>query len=100
MCWAMRGGRDGGRRSARDARSWRTVGEALVALPVFATSPLYRRWHLRWGATDEEASAGMPGDAVVPVSHFTATRAVTIGAPPEAVWPWIMQVGFRRAGST
>lgn len=69
-----------------------------MALPVFATSPLFRHWHLRWGATDEEAAGAMPGDAVVPASHFTATRAVTIGAPPEAVWPWIMQVGFRRAG--
>jgi hypothetical protein len=34
----------------------------------------------------------------VPVSHFTATRAVTIDAPPQAVWPWIMQVGYLRAG--
>ena len=40
----------------------------------------------------------MPGDELVPVSHFTATRAITIDAPPEAVWPWLIQVGYRRAG--
>jgi hypothetical protein len=40
----------------------------------------------------------MPGDGLVPKSHFTATRAITIDAPPEAVWPWVMQVGFNRAG--
>jgi hypothetical protein len=40
----------------------------------------------------------MPGDALVAVSHFTATRAVTVDAPPEAIWPWLMQVGFGRAG--
>ena len=40
----------------------------------------------------------MPGDDLVPVSHFTATRAITISAPPEAVWPWVAQVGFGRGG--
>ena len=40
----------------------------------------------------------MPGDDIVPVSHFTATRAITIAAPPEAVWPWLMQVGVGHAG--
>ncbi|MDR6417679.1 hypothetical protein [Pseudarthrobacter sulfonivorans] len=40
----------------------------------------------------------MPGDELVPVSHFTATRAITIEADPELIWPWLVQVGFRRAG--
>jgi len=40
----------------------------------------------------------MPGDELVPISHFTATRAVTIAAPPDDVWPWLMQVGMGRAG--
>jgi pimeloyl-ACP methyl ester carboxylesterase len=31
-------------------------------------------------------------------ARFEATRAITIDAPPEAVWPWIVQIGFRRAG--
>jgi len=70
----------------------------LRALPLFVTAPLYRPWHLRWGATDSEVIAPMPGDEIVPVSHFTATRAITIDAPPEAVWPWLVQVGFGRAG--
>ncbi len=74
------------------------VVDALTAVPIFVTSPLYRRWHLHWGATSAEAAAPMPGDDLVPVSHFTPTRAVSIAAPPEAVWPWIAQVGFGRAG--
>lgn len=41
---------------------------------------------------------GVPGDELVPVSHFTATRAITIEADPELVWPWLVQVGFKRAG--
>jgi hypothetical protein len=76
----------------------RQVADVVLALPLFLTAPLWRRWHLRWGATRSEAAAAMPGDELVPVSHFTATRAVTIDAPPEAVWPWLMQVGYRRAG--
>jgi hypothetical protein len=53
---------------------------------------------LRWGATDAEVAAPMPGDELVPRSSFTATRAITIDAPPEAVWPWLVQLGYRRAG--
>jgi hypothetical protein len=76
----------------------RGLGEIIVALPRFATAPLIRRQHLRWGATDEEVAAQMPGDELVPRSSFTATRAITIDAPPEAVWPWLVQLGYRRAG--
>jgi hypothetical protein len=58
----------------------------------------YRGWHLRWGATDAEVAAPMPGDELVPSAPFWATRAVTIDAPPSEVWPWLVQVGFGRAG--
>jgi hypothetical protein len=40
----------------------------------------------------------MPGDELVTGASFEATRAITIEAPPEAVWPWIVQMGYRRAG--
>jgi hypothetical protein len=40
----------------------------------------------------------MPGDGVVARAQFTATRAITIDVPPEDVWPWIVQVGYHRAG--
>jgi hypothetical protein len=74
------------------------VAEVIVALPLFMTAPLWRHWHLRWGATDAEVAASMPGDELVPGSQFTATRALTINARPDDVWPWLTQVGFRRAG--
>jgi hypothetical protein len=70
----------------------------VIAVPLLLTAPLYRRWHLRWGATPAEAQAAMPGDGLVPVSHFTATRAITIDARPSEVWPWLTQVGYGRAG--
>jgi hypothetical protein len=76
----------------------RSVADVLVASPRFLTAPLYRRWHLRWGATDAEVASPMPGDQIVPQPSFNATRAITIAAPPEEVWPWIVQIGTGRAG--
>jgi hypothetical protein len=74
------------------------TAEVLVASPRFLTAPLYRHWHLRWGATDAEVVSAMPGDEIVPDASFTATRAITIAALPEEVWPWIVQIGTGRAG--
>ncbi len=58
----------------------------------------YRRWHLAWGATAAESSAAMSGDSLISKAHFAATRSITIGASPVAVWPWIVQMGYGRAG--
>jgi hypothetical protein len=69
---------------------------ALAAMTVEFV--LYRRWHQRWGATDAEVGMPLPGDDLVSQPEFHATRAVTIDAPPEAVWPWIVQMGYGRAG--
>ena len=73
----------------------RTVAEDL---PLFLTAPLYRRWHLRWGATPDEVGSALPGDGLLTGPQFRATRAVTIGAPPQEVWPWLVQIGCLRAG--
>ncbi len=70
----------------------------VAALPRFATAPLLRRRHTRWGATAAECAAGMAGDELVSGCQFVCTRAITIGAPPEAAWPWLVQVGFGKAG--
>ena len=59
---------------------------------------LYRPWHLRWGANDAEVRMAMPGDDAIERPAFNGTRAITIGASGEDVWPWIVQVGFGRAG--
>jgi hypothetical protein len=40
----------------------------------------------------------MPGDEIVSKASFNGTRAITVDAPPEKVWPWIVQMGYRRAG--
>jgi len=48
---------------------------------------------LTWGATREEARGRLPGDELLEEADGTATRAITIDAPPAAVWPWIAQMG-------
>jgi hypothetical protein len=74
------------------------IAKVIEDLPRFAIAPLCRHWHRRWGATREEIVAPMPGDALVADVQYQATRAVTIDAPAEAVWPWLVQVGCLRAG--
>jgi hypothetical protein len=54
---------------------------------------LLRRPILKWGATDAEAHARLPGDELLEEADGVATRAITINAPAAAVWPWIAQMG-------
>ena len=85
--------------SARTTRGWaRQLGQLLAAVPLFLVAPLARPWHIRWGATDDEVTAPMPGDDPVPGCQYRATRAITIDADRRYVWPWLVQVGVGRAG--
>jgi hypothetical protein len=77
---------------------WRALRALAVDVPLMVVAPLVRRWHLRWGATDAEVAASMPGDELLPAAQYRSTRAITIDAPPAAVWPWLVQVGSARAG--
>lgn len=76
----------------------RAILDAVGAIPLFLTAPLVRRWHLHWGATDEEVRSAMPGDGLITRPRFTATRAISVRACAADVWPWIVQMGYRRAG--
>jgi hypothetical protein len=55
-------------------------------------------WHQCWGATREEAEASLPGDELVAEPASQVTRGIGIDAPPEAVWPWVAQLGADRGG--
>jgi hypothetical protein len=71
-----------------------TLGAALFGVYL----RVYRLWHSRWGATGEEVALAMPGDERIERPTFNVTRAFTIRACPEDIWPWIVQIGFGRAG--
>ncbi len=70
---------------------------AALALPL-----LYRRaftpWQRHWGATVDEQLRVMPGDDFVLAPDYVTTRAITVDAPPEAVYPWLVQMGYQRGG--
>jgi hypothetical protein len=68
-----------------------TVGPAAYVL-------FFRRWCLTWGARDDEIAAKLPGDELLPDAGLVTTRAVTVDAPPEAIWPWLVQMGSGRGG--
>jgi len=69
------------------------TGGAVVAYVL-----LGRTRQLRWGATDQEVSKPLPGDDFIPLADLTATRAITIRAAVDEVWPWIAQLGQGRGG--
>lgn len=69
-----------------------TAGAALAAVNL-------RRRYNRWGATNEEVERPIPGDEIIPEPEFQSTRAITIDAPPQYVWPWLVQMGEGRGGA-
>jgi hypothetical protein len=84
-------GRDRMRRRAAAAGA-AVIGSAAAYLLAV------RRWQLRWGATDEEVDATLVGDDLIPNPDLLATRATTVHAVAEQVWPWIAQLGQGRGG--
>jgi hypothetical protein len=83
----------------------RSIAFAILAadLSVLASERLYRRFlrdrTLNWGASTDEARQPLPGDELLKDADILATRAITIDAPPSAVWPWLVQMGPGRAGA-
>jgi hypothetical protein len=73
------------------------AGAAVVANAA-AYILVARPWQLRWGATDEELDGALAGDDLIPKPDLVATRAITVRAPADQVWPWIAQLGQGRGG--
>jgi hypothetical protein len=71
-----------------------SLGAALTATYLIAVRPLWKHW----GVDPAEAERALPGDDLVPEPQAADTRGVTIAAPPSAVWPWLVQMGYGRAG--
>jgi hypothetical protein len=70
----------------------------LAAVACAATWLSLHRLGRTYGSTRHERLHAMPGDAYVEDARVVATHAVTLAAPPEDVWPWLVQVGWHRAG--
>jgi hypothetical protein len=80
---------------AEEGRLPKLVG--VLALTAVYWFPV-RRWFSRWGTTPEELARVMPGDALIPDQTEMSMQAVTVSAPPEDIWPWLVQIGYQRGG--
>jgi hypothetical protein len=61
-------------------------------------SPVLRMRYNHWGATTSEVNQPLPGDELVPSPNLGYTRAITIQAAADKVWPWLAQMGQGRGG--
>ena len=77
----------------RAVTSGLALGGAWAAGAVVA-----RPWMDRWGSTEEERARRLPGEELVVGGLDEQTHAITIDAPPGAVWPWLVQIGQGRGG--
>ena len=69
---------------------------------IFILAVLYwfpiRQWMSRWGATSSDRVRVMAGDSLLADPTYSGTMAVSVDAPPEDIWPWLVQIGYQRGG--
>lgn len=71
-----------------------SLAASLVATYLVVLRPMRRTW----GTDPAEAGRDLPGDDLIPEATLVETRGITIDAPPSAVWPWLVQMGYGRGG--
>lgn len=76
---------------------WMVLLTVLVVVPL-AYAFVFHPFMNHWGATRAEVALSLPGDELVTDPRMGYTRAVTIDAPPEEIYPWLVQMGQERGG--
>jgi len=71
-------------------------GVAVVLAVLYGA--VVRPWSRTWGSTAAERAREMHSDGFVPKANFITTMAITVEARREHIWPWLMQMGYRRGG--
>lgn len=85
--------------ATQPARWHRRLLTAVAATTVLAVAvaALYQPWLAQWGSSVAERQGAVVGDHIVD-ADLVWTRSITIDATPEAVWPWLVQMGVDRGG--
>jgi len=71
---------------------------AAVGAGAITYREIVRPWWRSWGVDGEDVVRELPGDQLVPGAPVLDTRSIEIDAPPSDVWPWLLQMGYGRAG--
>ena len=69
----------------------------ILALTLLYWFP-FRRWMARWGTTPSDLTRVMAGDSLIVDPTYSGTMALIVNAPPEHIWPWLVQMGYQRGG--
>ena len=72
------------------------TGAAMGSVAAFRG--IVRPWYERWGVEPADVGHLLPGDELIAGPTGGDTRGITIDAPAAAIWPWLAQMGFGRAG--
>ena len=76
----------------------RLLAGAALGAGLIVYQRVVRPWWWSWGVDARDVGRDMPGDDLVPDSTAADTRSIEIDAPPSGVWPWLVQMGYGRAG--
>lgn len=71
---------------------------SAVAVGAGLLLSVARRLGTTFGSTSQERAASLPGDGIIARPTAVTDHAITIDAGPEHVWPWLIQMGWGRAG--
>ena len=74
------------------------IAGAVIGTSAGITIGRTVRWWRTWGVDPVETAKPLPGDELVLTPTAIDTRGIVVDAPPEAVWPWLVQMGFGRGG--
>jgi hypothetical protein len=75
---------------------WLVFGAIVTAVAVYQLA--FKPWQRQWQAGADESAGSLPGDDLVPNPQFHQTMALTVDATPAQIWPWLLQMGYGRAG--
>jgi hypothetical protein len=73
------------------------LGAAIVLVVIITGFAWIGAMIPTWGATPAEITRALPADDLVPAPDLTWNHALTIHAPADEVYPWLMQIGDSRA---
>ncbi|MGZ3406233.1 MAG: SRPBCC family protein, partial [Polyangia bacterium] len=87
---------------ATDDEAWHAVQRYFRLIGPFShfiRRQMLRRLETELGSDREaEVRQWLPSDALIPNAFAEDTMGIDIAATPEAIWPWLVQMGCHRAG--